>query len=601
MSNKGMNDGQGTSDNGGAVPPGSAGDGLSGDNGAVCNDHDMGEDGEANEGDIQESSQSSGASGPLPWEVSDAGFGDEYQNAEIETKKAVLRIAADALKGDEAALQARMEPDLVKRAKALMKLGAIVFPEEKPVNTGGMTVMQPLPSDVNMWAVLDALFGPTAPERPYFDTFRGRSITHESTPLDGQTKMVDLTLAMSAVGLKGLRTASLKEAYKIWISNVQMNSLQHRFERLVPNWDGESRLETLLIKLMKPIGTELNRKFGKYFWLSLYQRIHNPGCFAPMVLSLFGGQNAGKSYMSKVICEELVGPGSNAVELDLSAIGNGTFLRAITGASVVANIGEMAGFTKGDLNKIKSFITKDTDAMDYKYESHVMQRRQWVIVMDGNNYDGLQRDESGNRRFYPVFCGQLADSMGRPAWDVEFRADYTNFRSEFWQVMAECRAWMEEKGEDGYLAFVREVVEMVKIFSENEMKADRGTIRDDMLDAYFIPMMRFVRRGVYKGKKKSGVFIKTADMITAYNRFDRKGRLHLSHLKTKLSSLGGIPDLVKNERGYLFPGIEHMYEFNRLLGIATAVDETAPDEDALELVELHTMESGDGDGGDGGF
>lgn len=505
-----------------------------------------------------------GVGDDLPWE----GFPEEHDESagsleagQVEARKATLRLAENAAQGDEAVRQARMEPDLVKRAKAMVRLGAINFPEEKPVNSGGMVVMQPLLSDVNLWSVFDALFGTALPDRPHFDTFRGRSIGYDGVPLDANTPIKDLTLALSVAGLKGLKAGNVRESYKTWINDERMNDLEARFSARVPEWDGQERLETFLMDLFQPFDTPLNREFGQYFWLSLYNRIIDPGCFAPMVLSLFGGQNAGKSYMSKLICQEVIGPDSNAVALDLASIGNGTFLRSITGNSVIANIGEMNGFNRGDLNKIKAFITTDSEMMDYKYEAHVMQKRQWIIVMDGNKYEGLQRDDSGNRRFYPMFCGQLPDVMGQPAWQSDFNADFTRFGERFWLVMAECRAWMDRNGERGYQKFVDGVVKKVKEFSEYEMKHDRGTVRDDVLEMFLVPVMLSVKAMYVDSRSRRGVFIRTRDIVQQFDKFDRKNRIITPHLKPKLGMYGGVADMFKNERGYFFSCYESIEDF----------------------------------------
>ena len=287
-----------------------------------------------------------------------------------------------------------------------------------------------------------------------------------------------------------------------------------------------------------------------------------------MVLSMFGTQNCGKSYLSKLVCEELLGKGSDAVELDLAAIGSGQFIRQITGASVIANIGEMAGFTKGDVNKIKPFITKTVDSLDWKYEAHKQQARQWIIVMDGNKYEGLQRDESGNRRFYPMFCGQLPDKDGQPHWAEEFSIDYTGFSEEFWQMMAECRRWMDSRKEDGYKAFVTSVVQGVKDFSAYEMKSDRGTIRDDTLDAYLPTVMLNAPKELIESKRKGrGIFVKTMDILEGFARYKEKPKVIPNHLKLKIAAIGGEPATMGNQRGYWFTCYDSLDDMkDRMLG-----------------------------------
>lgn len=514
-----------------------------------------------------------------PWEATDAGFGDEFKAAEGESRKATLRLADDAATGEVAVRQARQDPDLVKRAKALHRLNAFGLPEEKPVNSGGMVVMQPLVSDLNFWAVYDALFGSELPSRPHFDTFSGTPKDHNGKTLDDRTPIMEMTKAVKAANLTGIRAADVRRTYRDWILDKRMNDLEHRFNTRIPDWDGEFRLETLLIDLFKPFDTPLNRAFGRYFWLSVYCRVTYPGCFAPMVLSLFGAQNAGKSWMSTLICREATGDrNANSVLLNLGKDRN-SFLRAMTGNSIIANIGEMTGFSKGDLNDIKDFITRTSDMMDQKYEKHINQARQWVCVMDGNKYEGLQRDDTGNRRFYPMFVGQLTDENGQPRWDPSFKVDYTGFADKFWQAMAECRAWLDENGGlDGYDDFVREVIEMVKEFNDNERRMDRGTVHDPELDNAFLPgllacEMRYISRRA-KNKGRKGVLVDFNELLGNVTKlFTTTKAPHNNHIEPKLSALGGEPCTINSHPCYFFECESVEAFIDRLHGGSEEVDE----------------------------
>jgi len=506
---------------------------------------------------------------PLTFPEEDTSLDGMLDHGRREEEKALLRQAATEQETDAKVAEARMEPDLYERAKAMVKLGAIDFPEEKPVNSGGMVVMQPLLSDVNLWAVFDALFGSELPDRPHFDTFRGRTITHTGEPLEGNTSVTELVKALSKAGIKGLKAPEVRRSYRDWILAKRMNDLEYRFTRMIPEWDGQSRLETLIIDIMEPFDDAdgLNRRVGKYFWLSLYNRIMQPGCYAPIVLSLIGGQNAGKSNFSKLICREVIGPDANVALLDLAAIGNGTFLRSITGHSVIANIGEMVGLSKADLGKVKAFIPLEADMMDLKYEPHILQQRQWIIVMDGNSYDGFHRDETGNRRFYPMFCGQIDDEDGKPAWDKEFSAKFEEdggFSLRFWQVMAECRAWMEEHGHQGYVEFTSGVVRDVQKFSEKEMSQARGVLHHSEVDNYFGAAMDWCLSNDKawdkrkRGDSPAGAALKMEDICTAIRRLSRASRdPHPHAVRASMSRYGGrfMKNLNANRPGFAFDGI----------------------------------------------
>lgn len=499
-----------------------------------------------------------GESGPDDTDVNyDAPWGEEdgMEFGRQEAQKAALRLAVDEQEQNTKVAQARMVPDLVERAKKLKRIGAIDFPEEKPVNSGGVTVMQPLNSHPNYWEVFRALFGEEVPGRPHYDTFFGAPVDQDSKEIDGRYSFVELTMALSNAGLKGLKAQDVCTALIAYTKATQRNSLQDRIKEKLPEWDGVERMGVELIDLFECFDTPLNRDFGKYFWLSLYSRMMYPGAYAPMALALFGAQGAGKTYMSKLICEEVLGnPMADSIPLDL-ADGSKEFIRKITGKSVIANAGEMTGFGRGDLNKIKDFMTRTSDPFDQKYEKVVTQPRQWIIVMDGNKYEGTQRDETGNRRIYPMFCGQLPDEDGKHKWQMNFKVGYDGFRERFWQIMAECKAWLESHNHGmaimsdsefmqhiGYRQFVDGVMRQVQEFSRKEMENGSGVVGDPVLDVHLIPAIYLChKRGMLKyrasGHFGSGDYIKATDLSKVLRELSGE-RTNEDRLKQRMAALG---------------------------------------------------------------
>ncbi|PLP98893.1 VapE domain-containing protein [Cupriavidus pauculus] len=499
---------------------------------------------------------------PVDGEVDTSPWGEEDEYAGMlehgrrEEQKAVLRLADNKLRGEEAAALARLEPDLVKRAKALKRLGAFDFPEEKPVNNGGMVVMRASKTDLNFWAFYDAMFGTELPSRPHFDTFRGAPVDHTGNEFDARSPIMEMVKAVKAAEIHEVSAEDIRRTYREWMLNDRMNDLAHNFSARIPQWDGKSRLDTFLFQYIGAFDNDTNRAFGKYFWLSLYNRITDPGCFAPMALALFGRQGSGKSNIGRMICKEvvgpIVGPKAETVPMNLGVKTMNPFLRAITGKSIIANVGEMTGFGRADINFIKDFMTRANDLMDQKYEKHIGQPRQWIVMMDSNKYEGLQRDDTGNRRFYPMFVGQLPDKDGQPQWSKDFTIKEEMFNESFWQIMAECREWMKtEGGGDGYKNMVEDVSELVLKFNDDERAMDRGTVHDPELEDAFVPgllkcRMRYVKKR--DGSGRGGVRIDIVDLNKAImSLYTTSKGPQKNHLDTKLTALGG--EFAKDGKG----------------------------------------------------
>ncbi|WGN90721.1 DNA primase [Burkholderia phage vB_BglM_WTB] len=529
-------------------------------------------------------------------ETSDSPFGDEDADeptgAEQRAEQTRLSIVAKEEAGaDLAESIRRKEPDLAKRARALVGAECITFPDVKWVKDGGMPVPMALSTEMNRFAALEALFG-NSEHRPHLDLFKGRILDEQRRVIDDHYPIVDILEGVHHLGLRAQSADQLRKAIREWCLRDRRNDLIESLKKRLPEWDGVPRLDTALLKIFEPKDTPLNRKISRYFFTSLYARTMHPGSIAPIVLTLIGPQNAGKSFFGKLICEEIMNDRkADAVDFTLD-MDQMEFLRSITGNSVVAQAGEMSGMVTKDLNKLKQFITKASDSMRHLYEGHVHQPRQWVMLMDGNEYDGLQRDRTGNRRFYPLFVGQVDDVNGKPAWKEQFRANLDTFREDIWQLLAEARAWYAEKGEKGWNAFVSDTANDVFAFSDEEMLNDRGTVRDDALEMHLRPAIRRVK-AVYRRKGSKS----PAGMCLAPDRLDRQLRINARinvnpvHMKTKMKSLGF--ELIRgtgNRLIWFAAGFESEEELHKHLGIDGSDGDESDD-------EQDNGGYGDGDGG----
>jgi hypothetical protein len=438
------------------------------------------------------------------------------QAVEVSDAQKVDR-AAEGVATEKRIAEAAKVVDIVARAKLIAH--DVQFEDVVKKRMGDMFIAVPENTDTNKRIVLDYLFN-DAESKPHVNEFIGRIVDHRGVIVDDFYSGKTFLDAYNAVGLRKLKLKEVIDAVRAYALDHRWNDLSKRVDSLIPKqWDGVPRMESALIRMFDSHDTAENRAFGLYFWTSLYCRMMHPGEEAPIVLTLIGVQNCGKSYFGKLLTRLLTGDKeSDSTQLNLD--GNRIdFLRDITGQSVVASIGEMAGFTRGDVNKIKDFVTRTHDKFHYKFEGVVHQARQWITIMDANRYEGLYRDETGNRRFYAQFCGQLPDVEGRQQWREDFKADFSTLPDDLWQLLAEARAWLANNGGlDGYRDMVRTVSKMVFEFSKSEAQNDRGTIKDDSVAPHIIAALKNAPcREILKrdGSGDCYVFYDRADLISA--------------------------------------------------------------------------------------
>ena len=165
----------------------------------------------------------------------------------------------------------------------------------------------------------------------------------------------------------------------------------------LPPWDGEKRVDTLLIDYFGAEDTPYTRAVMRKTLCAAVARIFQPGIKFDTVLILNGPQGIGKSTLFSKLAGEWFS--------DSLAI---TDMRDKTGPEKmqgywILELGELAGMRKMDTEIIKSFITRMDDKYRASYglnvESHP---RQCIIVGSTNAESGFLRDITGNRRFWPV-------------------------------------------------------------------------------------------------------------------------------------------------------------------------------------------------------
>lgn len=498
------------------------------------------------------------------FELEAQGYAEQAE--EVATEQKAARVVAYREKEQRVEEAVKIE-SLVERGKEIADV--IQFADIKKVRMGDMFIAVPEPTDTNKRIVLDYLFKGTD-QRPHFDEFRGRIVDHKGVIMDDFYDGTDYLDAYNAVGLRKLELDKVIKAVRQYALRNRQNDLKVRLEKLIPEWDGVDRMQTALIDMFDSQTTPLNKEFGFYFWLSLYCRCMFPGEEAPIVLTLIGSQGCGKSYFGKLLTRIVTGdPESDSVQLNLD--GNKVdFLREITGQSVIASVGEMSGFSKSDLNRMKDTITRTHDKFSYKFEGVIHQPRQWITIMDANKYEGLLRDDTGNRRFYPMFCGQLPDVAGKQQWKQDFKADFSLVRENLWQIMAEARSWIESNGIDEYRDMVRRVSKRVFDFSITEMSQDRGTINDDVFDIYLVEMLKqFPGKFVWIRKVGGNrcIGIKTSEFKMFFQDTLKHVKPFWKHLRPKMLALGAKEHLFTGGyAGYLFSQFTDIKSFDEEVG-----------------------------------
>ena len=170
----------------------------------------------------------------------------------------------------------------------------------------------------------------------------------------------------------------------------------------LPPWDGVGRIETLLHRCLEADDTDYVRAVTRKVFAAAVARIYQPGTKFDSVLVLDGAQGIGKSTLFRL----LAGAKYYSETLSLTDMNDKAGAEKLQGYWI-AEIGELAGMKKADIEKVKAFLSTADDIYRPSYgkvvESHP---RQTVIIATVNGERGYLRDVTGNRRFWVVKCRQ---------------------------------------------------------------------------------------------------------------------------------------------------------------------------------------------------
>jgi len=185
--------------------------------------------------------------------------------------------------------------------------------------------------------------------------------------------------------------------------------IKNYFETIT--WDGEDRIETLLIDYLGADDTPYVRAVTRKTLIAAVARIYEPGVKFDSILVLNGPQGIGKSTLFSILGMEWYSD-----SLSIADMKDKTAAEKLQGYWLL-ELGELAGIKKVDVETVKSFISRIDDKFRQAYgvnvESHP---RSCIIVGSTNSEGGFLRDITGNRRFWPV----PVNGKGKyRAWDLK--------------------------------------------------------------------------------------------------------------------------------------------------------------------------------------
>jgi len=165
-------------------------------------------------------------------------------------------------------------------------------------------------------------------------------------------------------------------------------------------WDGVARLDGWLTTYLGAENNEWAQLIGAKFLISMVARAMRPGCKVDTVLIIEGEQGLMKSTAAEILCgTEYFGDG-------LPDMHNKDALQYMSGKWLI-EISELSAMRRSEVEDVKRFITAKVDKYRPAYGRNMVSHPRTCVFIGTTNATEYLKDDTGNRRFWPVRCGSI--------------------------------------------------------------------------------------------------------------------------------------------------------------------------------------------------
>ncbi len=230
-------------------------------------------------------------------------------------------------------------------------------------------------------------------------------------------------------------------------------------------WDGEERIETLLVKWLKCEDSAYTREVSRLIFAGGINRLYDSGCKFDDVPVLIGTkQGEGKSTFVRWLALQ------DEFFTEVTEFEGQKGMEALEGAWI-CEIAELLALTRSkDVEAVKSYLSRQVDRYRRPFDRRVTDHKRQCTFIGTTNKEQFLTDKTGNRRFYPVKVHQTGYDLF--AHEAEIKADIL-------QCWAEAKAKML-KGEMPPFA----KPELMPEIRRNQQCAVEDDWRDGLIEDY---------------------------------------------------------------------------------------------------------------------
>lgn len=206
---------------------------------------------------------------------------------------------------------------------------------------------------------------------------------------------------MQENGLKRVGLDPVREAVEIVGREHPFHPLRERLVKLADDWDEVTRSPEWLIKFLGADDNEYHRQVGYRFLIAMVARVFEPGCKADYMPVLEGPQGILKSQVIATLAgdyfsDTLPDLGGDAIRLSMHLRGKW-----------LIEVSELSAFSRAESSRLKAFLTTRVEQYTPKFARREVAEPRQCLFVGTTNDDTYLKDETGNRRYWPVKCGTI--------------------------------------------------------------------------------------------------------------------------------------------------------------------------------------------------
>lgn len=192
----------------------------------------------------------------------------------------------------------------------------------------------------------------------------------------------------------------IQDAFDSFIDQTAIHSVREYIKGL--KWDGVKRIDTAFIDFLGADDTPYIRKSARKIFCAGIARIFTPGIKFDYLPALIGAQGIGKSTFIRIMGKDWY-----SESLKVSDMKDKTAAEKLLGSWVI-EISEMDGMNTTKADTLKSFLSAQQDKYRPAYGRETVTNKRQCIIIGTSNEREFLKDDTGNRRFWPIDVGKNA-------------------------------------------------------------------------------------------------------------------------------------------------------------------------------------------------